>query len=191
MSITGKVLTKIIQNRLSTEVVETVSESQYGFRKSRGTADMIFAARHIQGTCIEQNERLFAVFIDLNKAFDSVPREPLWLVLEKQGVPKKFLSVLHQFHSGMTGRVCANGAFSDSFAIDTGAKQGCCIAPSLFALYFDAMLGEAFRGANFGINIKYRIDGGLNGSANDPRTANDPQTVPRMIPGPQMIPERK
>ena len=162
LSITGKALTTIMQNRLSTEVVETnVSESQNGFRKNRGTVDMIFAARHIQEKCIEQNKGLFAVFIELNKAFDSVPREALWLVLEKQGVPKKFLSVLRQFHSGMTGRVCANGAFSDSFGIDTGVKQGCCIAPSLFELYFDAMLGEAFRGSNFGINIKYRIDGGL------------------------------
>ena len=53
-------------------------ESQCGFRKNRGTIDMIFTARQLQEKCQEQNVDLYMTFVDLTKAFDTVSREGLW-----------------------------------------------------------------------------------------------------------------
>ena len=50
---------------------ENMPESQCGFRSNRGTVDMIFVLRQIQEKCREQNMGLYAVFVDLTKAFDS------------------------------------------------------------------------------------------------------------------------
>jgi hypothetical protein len=62
---------------------------------------MIFAVRQLQEKCIEQNIPLYAVFIDLTKAFDTVSREALWKMLLKFGCPTKFvLNVLKQFTKG-------------------------------------------------------------------------------------------
>ena len=44
-------------------------------------------------------------FIDFQKAYDSVDRELLWVVLARFGVPETMLTVIRQFHEGMRARV--------------------------------------------------------------------------------------
>jgi hypothetical protein len=100
---------RLVENILD----ENVSESQCGFRSNRGTADIIFAVRQLQEKSIEQNMPLYAVFIDLTKAFDTVSREALWKILLKLGCPTKFVNVLKQLHEGMQAGVCSDGQFSD------------------------------------------------------------------------------
>ena len=90
LSIAGKVLSRIILNRLNNCLVDSIcSDSQCGFRKGRGTTDMIFSLRQIQEKAREQRKPLYMLFIDLTKAFDTVNRKALWLVLSKIGVPDK------------------------------------------------------------------------------------------------------
>ncbi|KAL8566744.1 hypothetical protein ACOMHN_050392 [Nucella lapillus] len=60
-------------------------EAQCGFRPVRSTIDMIFAVRQVQEKCREQNLDMYAVFIDLTKAFDTVNRVALWTVFQKLG----------------------------------------------------------------------------------------------------------
>ena len=75
LSIPGKILARILLNRISEHLLDSVvSESQCGFRKSRGTVDMIFSIRQIQEKCLEQHKDLHLLFIDLTKAFDTVSR---------------------------------------------------------------------------------------------------------------------
>lgn len=138
LAIAGKVLAKIIQIRIVDNFLSTVSESQCGFRSDRSTVDMIFTARQLQEKCIEQNLDMYAVFIDLTKAFDTVDRRALWQVLRSLGCPEKLVSIIRQLHDGMFGQVCANGKMSEKFPITTGVKQGCVIAPILFVLFFAA-----------------------------------------------------
>ena len=49
--------------------------------------DMIVTARQLQEKCREQQREMYAVFIDLMKAFDSVDRTALWEILLKIGFP--------------------------------------------------------------------------------------------------------
>jgi hypothetical protein len=94
---------------------------------------MIFAVRQLQEKCIEQNIPLYAVFIDLTKAFDTVSREALWKILLKLGCPTKFVNVLRQLQEGMQARVCSEGQLSDSFPINNGVIKTrlCCSADSI------------------------------------------------------------
>ena len=52
-------------------------ESQSGFRKERGCADMILVARQLVEKVREHGESLYVLFVDLRKAYDSVPRQAL------------------------------------------------------------------------------------------------------------------
>ena len=73
LSVAGKVLARIMLQRLITQVAETVlPESQRGFRRGRSTIDMIFVARLLQEKCFEQHRYLCLAFIVLTKAFDTV-----------------------------------------------------------------------------------------------------------------------
>ncbi|VDL92297.1 unnamed protein product [Schistocephalus solidus] len=52
-------------------------ERQCGFRRHRGTTDMIFAARQLQKKCPEMRNHLYINFFDPTKAFDTVIRDGL------------------------------------------------------------------------------------------------------------------
>ena len=161
LSIAGKILARILLNRLNNHLEDGhLPESQCGFRAGRGTADMIFAARQLQEKCIEQNVPLFSTFIDLTKAFDTVSREGLWQIMSKFGCPETFIAIVREFHDGMQVSVQDNGDHSEPFNVTNGVKQGCVLAPTLFSLMFSAMLIDAFKEESYGVDIRYRYDGG-------------------------------
>ncbi|XP_068713001.1 uncharacterized protein [Montipora foliosa] len=102
LSIAGKILCKVILNRLNTHLLdEIVPERQCGFRKNRGTVDMIFCATQIQEKCKEQNKDLYILFVDLTKAFDTVSHSGLWRILPLIGIPPKMVQIIRCFHDGM------------------------------------------------------------------------------------------
>ena len=115
----------------------------------------------LQEKCQEQNSDLFSTYVDLTKAFDTVSREGLWKIVAKYGCPWKFISMVQQFHAGMQAQVQDNGETSEPFPVTNGVKQGCVLAPTLFSLVFSAMLTNAFRDDDVGIDLKYRTDGKL------------------------------
>ena len=162
LSIAGKVLARVLLNRLIEHLERGhLPESQCGFRKDRGTIDMVFAARQLQEKCQEQNTDLYSTYVDLTKAFDTVSREGLWRIMSKYGCPHKFITIVRQFHDGMLARVQDGGESSAPFAVTNGVKQGCVLAPTLFSIMFSAMLSDAFRDKDMGISIRYRMDGSV------------------------------
>ena len=85
LSVAGKILAKVLLNRLQLLSESIIPETQCGFRPGRGTTDMIFSARQVQEKCREQGRDLCLAFIDLTNAFDSVNREALWTCLARLG----------------------------------------------------------------------------------------------------------
>ena len=77
LSIAGKILVKILLFRLNVHFDQKgpIPESQCGFRKDRGTIDMIFTTRKLQEKSQEQNVDLYTTFVDLTNAFDTVSRD--------------------------------------------------------------------------------------------------------------------
>lgn len=162
LSIASKILARVLLNRLITHLEQgLLPESQCGFRKERGTTDMVFAARQLQEKCQEQNVDLYSTYVDLTKAFDTVSREGLWRIMAKYGCPRKFIAIVRQLHDGMLARIQDNGETTTPFSVSNGVKQGCVLAPILFSLMFSAMLTDAFKDADVGIGINYRTDGSV------------------------------
>ena len=161
LSTAGKILAKVLLNRIMTVSEQNLPEAQRGFRPGRSTDDMVFAMRQLQEKCIEQSMPLNTVFIDLTKAFDTVNREALWTVLERIRCPPKLISMIRLFHDDITGQVLSNGNVTEAFKITNGVKQGCVLAPVLFNVFFSCMLSHATRGLKKGVYIWYRLDGSL------------------------------
>ena len=160
LSTAGKILARVLLNRLNEHLERSglLSESPCGFRKNRGTIDMIFTARQLQEKCQEQNVDLYMTFVDLIKAFDTVSREGLWKIMAKCGCPAKFIAMVRQFHDSMLARVQNDGEFSDPFPVTNGVKKSCVLASTLFSTMFSAMLTDAFQDGDNGIPIRYRFD---------------------------------
>ena len=87
LDVIGKVFARILQDRLQVVTEKMLPESQCGFRRGQWCVDMIFAARQVIEKSREHADSLFVLFVDLKKAYDSVPRQALWSLLEKYGVP--------------------------------------------------------------------------------------------------------
>ena len=76
--------------------------------------------------------------MDLIKAFDSVPLDGLYIVLEKLGYPPKFRRMVQAFHSDLSVKISINGS-DVTVNSTTGVKQGCTLAPILFRVYIEAV----------------------------------------------------
>ena len=180
LSIADKILARVLLNRLIPAVAEEVlPESKCGFHANRGTTAMIFVLRQIQEKYQGQNMALYAALIDLMKAFDTVNREGLWKILDKLGGLPRFLPILQQLHIGEKGQVKHNSEFSDSFPIEIGVKQGCVLAPTLFAIFFSIMLREAKEDLHEGVYIWFRTDESV---SNLRRLLARTKTLEKLIP---------
>jgi hypothetical protein len=162
----GKLLTRIIITRLAKHCECLLPETQCGFRKGRSTIDMLFCARLTQEKCAEFRVDMWAVFVDLTKAYDTVNRKGLFAILQRMGIPAKMLSVIQSLHDGMRATVLSEGEPSEWFNIKNGLRQGCVMAPNLFAIFLAAVMAEAFDDGDEpeegeGIYIKFRMSGKL------------------------------
>ena len=157
LDVAGKVFARVIQERLQVIANDILPESQCGFRKGRGCTDMIFAARQLVEKCREHDDALFVLFVDLRKAYDSVPRSALWNVLERCGVPPTMLSIIKSFHDGMQAEIRVRDTTTDRIEVQNGLRQGCTLAPSLFNIYFSAMVAYwRARCPEVGVTVGYK-----------------------------------
>ncbi|KAG6444869.1 hypothetical protein O3G_MSEX003550 [Manduca sexta] len=161
LSVPGKVFARILLNRLTPISESILPETQFGFRPGRGTCEAIFSVRQLVEKSREQYRPMYLCFVDLEKAFDSVPREALWIIMTKLGCPDKFVRLLRLLHDDMACCVTVNDEQSEFFSVTCGVKQGCVLAPTLFSLYFAVVVREAIQQLSEGIRIRFRMDGGL------------------------------
>ena len=74
LDVVGKDVGRLIQNRLQILAEEELPDSQCGFRRGRSYIDQIFSVLQLTEKLYEHRTSSFAIFIDLKKAYDSVPR---------------------------------------------------------------------------------------------------------------------
>jgi len=71
-----KVIERVFVKRLR-RVID-IDEMQMGFMPGKGTIEAIFIIRQMMEKYEAAGRNLFIVFVDLEKAFDRVPREIIW-----------------------------------------------------------------------------------------------------------------
>ena len=130
LDVVGKLVARVIQSRLQLVADDVLPGSQCGFRSGRGCTDMTFSARQIE-EMFEHHDKAFFVFVDLTKAYDSVPRDGLWIVLARLGVPSKLVNLIRSYHTTMSAHLRLDGDLPDPIAVDNGLCQGCTMAPVL------------------------------------------------------------
>ena len=165
LDVVGKVAAKVVQGRLQDLVERVMPESQCGFRKGRGCTDMIYTVRQLVEKSWEHQSKIWFVFIDLKKAYDSVPREALWMALEKLGVPDSMIDLVRSFHQGMKAKIRLEDEEVEEIEVNNGLRQGCCMAPALFNLYscllVDQWAARMRDVEDAGVFLRHKEDGKL------------------------------
>ncbi|KAL5268220.1 hypothetical protein ACHWQZ_G002172 [Mnemiopsis leidyi] len=83
--------------------------------------------------------KVYAVFIDLRKAFDLVCRQALLFKLACYGVNGGFFHIIKDMYSNSIGHIKINGKISEMFRISKGTEQGHPLSPELFKVYFQKL----------------------------------------------------
>ena len=143
LSHTMKVWERIIEARLRDRV--EISKQQYGFMPGKGTADAMFPLRMLMEKYWEGQKELHCVFVDLEKAYNRVPREELWYCMRKSGIVEKYVQLVQDMYEGSeTVMRCAVGT-TESFKVKVGLQQGSALNPFLFAVILDRLTDEVRR----------------------------------------------
>ncbi len=132
-----KVMERVIERRL--RMCVSVHEMQRGFVSGRSTADAIFVLRQLLARHLEVGEALWTVFVDLEKAYDTVPRELVWWALRKQGVEESLVGAVRALYDGPVSVVRVAGQLSRPFAVSVGLHQGSVLSPLLFVLVMECV----------------------------------------------------
>ncbi|KAK3562864.1 hypothetical protein QTP86_011102 [Hemibagrus guttatus] len=85
---------------------------------------------------------LHCLFVDLEKAYDRVPREELWYCMRKSGVAEKYVRVVQDMYE--RSRTVVRGAVgqTEEFKVEVGLHQGSALSPFLFAIVMDQLSEE-------------------------------------------------
>ena len=134
---TMKIWEKVVEARLRRDI--EIGEQQYGFMPGRSTTDAIFALRILEEKYREGQKELHCVFIDLEKAYDRVPREEVWYCLRSAGVPETYIEVIQDMYDNSKTIVrCAVGT-TEAFSVKVGLHQGSALSPFLFTVVMDQL----------------------------------------------------
>ncbi|UYV84141.1 hypothetical protein LAZ67_X001306 [Cordylochernes scorpioides] len=134
----SKLFTTILRNRLNNwiEKREIILENQAGFRKNRSCTDHILLLNSlIQLSLRRKRGKLYVFFVDLTKAFDTVPHDLLWQKLQKMGISNKFVMLIKNFYQEAKITIRWKGQYSSNVKINSGVLQGESLSPLLFILY--------------------------------------------------------
>ena len=163
LSVVGKVLADILLQRLKYIADKIYPQSQCGYRQNRSTIDGIFTLRQLMEKTKEQRRNMYIVFVDFTKAFDTVNRDFLFKILAKIGCPPKFIRLIKSLYTQVHARLIVDGNLTEPFEYNSGVKQGCKLAPTLYGIYAAVLLLLAYKeiGHQFSIKIRFRYDGDL------------------------------
>lgn len=141
----SKLFCKIINSRMAQylEKNNILIKEQAGFRKGYRTSDQIFILKKIVDDIIKvKNGRLYACFVDFQKAFDNVWHEALLFKLRKVGIRGKCYKIIENMYNNTT--VCTQmiNGYSHDITVKKGVHQGNTLSPTLFNIFINDIVKD-------------------------------------------------
>ena len=154
-----KVFARVVLDKIRPHLVVYQRPKQSGFTPKKSTVDHILALRVLKERRGEFLRTFYRAYVDFQKKFDSVHRVTLWELLRLRGIPREILELIRALYTSTESAVRWDGDTSDFVPVETGVRQGCVFAPSLFSdsVCMDRLMGRivgsGFRGTSFGEKI--------------------------------------
>ncbi|XP_068224148.1 uncharacterized protein [Palaemon carinicauda] len=118
-----EVLESVLDERLG-DIVK-IGKEWYLFMSGRGTVDTIFMVKQLQEKRLAGNQKLFCAFVNLEKAYDRIPREVMLWCLMKRKVPEKLVRIVEMIYKRTIAKVITvvgeTEAFEDSVELHHGS----------------------------------------------------------------------
>ena len=92
----------------------------------------MYLKRQMVENILEVQGSMALGFVDLEKAFDTVPREMVLATLRWMGVPEAEVRMVEGMYEKTTARVVVGKGASGAFEVKIGLRQGSVLSPLLF-----------------------------------------------------------
>lgn len=141
LSIFSKLLEKVIKERLVNFIDTTFKfdKSQYGFQKRSGTLGATVDLLEYIISELNENRYVVTVFIDLQKAFDTVDIVLLLEKLQNMGFRGKCHELLNSYSTRRRQQTYVNGVTSDEASVEVGIAQGSVLGPLQYLLHVQSL----------------------------------------------------
>jgi hypothetical protein len=137
---TYKILSSILVSRLTPHVDEMIGNHQCGIQCNRSTTDQTFICQ-IMKKKWEYNRMAHQLFMNYEKAHDSVMREVLYNILTEFGIPMKLVTLITMCLNKTQSKVHISKNLCDAFPIQNGLKQGNALSPQLLKFSLEYSIG--------------------------------------------------
>ena len=153
--VASKIYNRLLLNRIRPVLDEVLRPNQNGFRPQRSTSSHILALRRIVEELSNYNKEAVLVFIDFQKAFDSIDRNRMLQILEAYGTPLELVEAIKVMYTNTSAVVITPEGVTELFSVNTGVLQGDPLAPFLFIICLDYALRKAIN-KSVGFTLKRR-----------------------------------
>lgn len=149
-----KLFSSIIEKKIKESTEKYQPIEQAGFRRGFSTVDHIHSLEMLIEKYQEFKRPLYIVFIDYQKAFDSLFHSSIWETLLSQEVPLDYIKVLKNIYDNSTSRVKLETT-GPPIQISKGVRQGDPLSPTIFIAVLETIIGK-LKWEKVGININGR-----------------------------------
>ena len=141
LSIPGKLLEVQICEALDEHLKnqKLLSDNQWGFRKRRSAEGLLLKLTERWKLAVDSGLTLGVVFIDFQKAFDTISHEILAFKLQALGITGNAFELIISYLNNKHQYTELNGQKSETKAVKYGVPQGSLLGPRLFGVQVNDM----------------------------------------------------
>ena len=136
----GKLFNKILDIRLEKFLNKhrIINDCQIGFTRKARTSDHMFILKTlIDKYCKGEGRKIYACFVDFQKAFDTVIHTGIKLKLLQIGICSNFYEIIKNMYLSSKSCIRINNRITNFFPLGLGVKQGDNLSPNLFKVFIN------------------------------------------------------